>query len=103
VGFGGYPGNWTLAPLTAQSVGFASKPNEIEWGKVAAFSEMPYANQKIALGTDKEFLIKIEQTDGARLATIGQETANSTRVVEVTRLAMMNGNIVNVRVQVYET
>ncbi|MEM2138245.1 MAG: hypothetical protein QW568_04110 [Candidatus Anstonellaceae archaeon] len=103
VGFGGYPSNWTQAPLTAQSVGFASKQNEIEWSKVAAFAGMPYASQKIALGADKDFLIKIEQTDGARLVTIGQETTNATRVAEVTRLAMMNGSIVNVRVQVYET
>ena len=104
---GGYPTNWTLEPLSAQSIGLASRPHELDPYRVSALSSMAngsYASVKSALGIDRNFQVKIEAADdGARLATIGQEPANATRVVEVTRLAMLNGEIVNVRVQVYES
>ena len=98
---GGQPENWTGAPLSAQSIGLASKDNLLDWNRVAAFSSMPYANAKQILGTDYDFLVIIETPDGARYATIGQD-ANSTRAVEVTRMAILNDTVVKVRVRLYE-
>jgi hypothetical protein len=99
----GYPINWTSAPLEARSIGFANKPNELDWSKVSSFASMNYSNQKKLLGTDNDFLIKIESSDGASYAQIGRPEGNQTYTcsIEVTRLAMLNGTIVNLRVKVY--
>ena len=102
VSFGGSPQNWTMAPLTADAIGLAPKPNELDPYRIAALASLPYANAKRLLAIDKDFAVKIETLDRGRLITIGQEKFNSTRAVEVTRLAMLNGTAVDVRVQVYE-
>jgi hypothetical protein len=105
VSFGGYGDNWTAAPQSAQSIGFASRPNELDWARISAFASLPYASQKQLLGTANDFLIRIENLDGASYAQIGQAgtgAANdSARLVEVTRLAMLNGTVVNLRVRIY--
>jgi hypothetical protein len=99
----GTPFNWTLNPLTAQSIGFASRPNQLDPARVAAFGAVPYANAKQLLGIDRDFQVKIETPAGARYATFGQQAGNGTnRSVEVTRIATYNGQAVNVRVQVYD-
>lgn len=98
---GGQPENWTNAPLSAQSIGLASKQNLLDWNRVAAFSAMPYANAKQILGTDYDFLVIIETPEGARYATIGLDE-NSTRAAEVTRVAVLNDTIVRVRVRLYD-
>ena len=97
----GQPENWTSEPLNAQSIGFARKQNLLDWNRVAAFSSLPYANAKQLLGTDHEFLVIIETPDGARYATIGHDE-NSTRAVEVVRMAILNETVVKVRVRLYE-
>lgn len=102
VSTGGSPNNWTAEPLAAQSIGLAWRQNELDPYRLSALSSLPYANAKRILGAGREIAIKIETLDGARLATIGTETYNTSKAVEVTRAAMMNGSAVNVRVQVYE-
>jgi hypothetical protein len=99
----GDPINWTAAPLSARSIGFANKPNELDWSKISTFASMNYSNQKRMLGTDNDFLIKIESSDGASYAQIGRMEGNQTYTcsIEITRLAMLNGTIVNLRVKVY--
>ena len=97
----GTPFNWTQAPLAAQSIGFAPRQNVLDWGKVAAFSSLSYANEKKLLGTDYDFLVLIETPDGARFATIGLDTS-STRAAEVTRVAILNDTTVWVKVKLYE-
>lgn len=100
---GGYPLNWMVVPLSAQSIGFAALPNELDWGKVSSFSSLNYTDQKRLLGIDQEFLIKIDGLDGARYATIGIDPGiNASRAAEVTRAGFMNGTVVLLRVQVYE-
>ena len=98
---GGSPQNWTDAPELAQSIGFASSQNVIDWNRVAAFESLPYANAKQVLGIDREFLVVIETPDGARYATIGQD-GNSTRAAEVVRIAVVNNTVVHVKVRLYE-
>jgi len=98
----GHPFNWTLAPLEAQSAGLASRPNRLDTYRIAALESMPYAYAKRLLGTDSDFLIKIESPEGARYSTIGHEAVNSTRIVEVTRIATYNGAPAFVKVQLYE-
>ena len=102
VSTGGMPDNWTAEPLAAQSIGLAWRQNELDPYRLSALSTLPYANAKRILGAGREFAIKIETLDGGRLATIGNEAYNSSKAVEVTRIAMMNGSAVNVKVQVYE-
>lgn len=102
VSTGGSPGNWTSAPLAAQSIGLAWRQNEIDPYRLSALSSLPYANAKKILGVGREFAIKIETLDGGRLATIGNEAYNSSKAVEVARAAVMNGSAVNVKVQIYE-
>ena len=102
VNSGGYPANWTAAPLGAQSVGFANRPNELDWARISSFASLPYASQKQLLGTAHDFLIRIDSPDGASYAQIGQAPNSSARLSEVTRLAMLNGTIVDLRVRIYE-
>ena len=99
---GGQPLNWTQSPLSAKSIGLAKMPGELDSYRVDALSSLPYANAKYLLGLDGDFLIKIDAQDGAVLALIGQQPGNTTRAIEVTRVALYNGNMVNVRVQLYE-
>ena len=102
VSTGGSPNNWTMNPLTAQSIGLAWRQNELDPYRLAALSALPYANAKKILGVGQEFAIKVETLEGGRLSTVGSETGNSSKAVEVTRVARMNGSSVNVKVQVYE-
>ena len=102
VNSGGYGANWTGAPLGAKSIGFANRPNELDWTRISSFASLPYPIQKQMLGTDKDFLIVIDRSDGASYIQIGQESDNAAeQIAEVTRLGMLNGNIVNLRVRVY--
>jgi hypothetical protein len=105
VSTGGSPANWTASPLTAQSIGLAWRQNELDPYRLSALSSLPYANAKEILGVGREFMIKVETLDNGRLATYpanGTGAYNSSKAVEVTRMAMMNGSAVNVKVQVYE-
>lgn len=101
VSFGGY-GDWTAAPLDAKSIGFAERPNELDWTRISSFASLPYDSQKQLLGTSHDFLIKIDSPDGASYMQIGQAQNSSASSSEVTRLAMLNGTIVDLRVRVYE-
>lgn len=98
----GTPFNWTESPLSAQSIGIASRPNYLDPYRISALESLPYANAKRLLGTDYDFLIKIDSGEGARYATVGQEPSNTTRIVEVTRAASYQGSTAFVRVQLYE-
>ena len=98
----GQPFNWTSAPLSAQSIGLASKPYQLDPYRISALSSLPYANAKLLLGTDRDFFIKIETPEGARIATLGVEPGNTTRSVEVSRLGSYNGQPMFVRVRLYE-
>ncbi len=98
----GHPENWAQDPLNAQAIGLCSRPNELSSEKIAAFSSIPYANAKQMLGIDEEFFVKIETSEGARYASIGVEANNSSTILEVSRVALLNNTIVNVRVQLYE-
>ena len=98
----GSPEGWTESPENASSIGLASSQGKLDSHKLAAFSTMPYAFLKRALGTDKNFIVKVESGTGELYALAGQQPANTTRAVEVTRAAMLNNTVVFVRVQVYE-
>ncbi len=102
VGSPGVPENWTRAPLLVQHVGLASMPGVLDPYKVSALSAVPYANAKRMLGLDRDFYIRIETLDGMRYATYGSPAGNATAVSELSRLAMLNGTVVKVRVQLYE-
>ena len=41
VSFGGSPQNWTMAPLTADAIGLAPKPNELDPYRIAALAPPP--------------------------------------------------------------
>lgn len=101
VNSGGYGANWTNAPLDAKSIGFANRPNELDWTRISSFASLNYSEQKRLLGTDRDFMIIVDRSDGASYIQIGQESENAEQLVEVKRLAMLNGKIVNLRVRVY--
>lgn len=98
---GGQPENWTSAPNQTRSIGLASRQNVLDWERVSAFASLPYANAREALGTDHDFLVVIETPEGARFATIGLQN-NSTRAVEVARIAIVNNTMVHVKVRFYD-
>ncbi len=96
----GCPENWTLDPDNAPCIGLASTPNVLDREKVDAFSNLSYAYAKRAFGLDQDFLVRIESLDGARYSEVGAES-NSTLVSEVSRLAVLDGQTVRVKVRVY--
>jgi hypothetical protein len=99
----GKPYNWTLSPLEAESIGLAGRQRELDPLKVSALAQMPYAYQKLILGMDRDFFGRVEGGTGVLYALFGTEPGNqSTRWVETTRIAGMNGTIVFLRVRVYE-
>ena len=98
----GNPENWTMNASGAQAIGLASRPGVLDFYKVVAFSEMPYAYVKHKFGISSEFLVKIESPDGIRYATVGNESEPSNVSSQMSRLATMDGKPVVVRVQIYE-
>jgi hypothetical protein len=97
----GQPFNWTAAPQGAKSIGLAKKPNELDPYRVSALGSLPYADAKRLLGIESDFAVRIEAQGGAVLAAIGQ-MENSTRAVEVTRLALYEGEAASLKVRLYE-
>jgi hypothetical protein len=98
----GQPYNWTAAPLSAQSIGIARKQNELDPYKISTLAALPYANAKQLLGMGRNFWIRIDGNNGTGYPAIGQQPESSTMAVEVTRIAVVDGKTVKVRVQVYE-
>ncbi len=98
----GEPSNWTIDPLGAKRIGIASRQNVLDWGRIDALSSLSYAEQKIKLGIDNDFVIRIDSMEGARLATIGNEPNSTTLAAEISRFAVLDGKPVKVRVMAYE-
>ena len=99
----GQPFNWSEDPLDAQSIGLASGQNKLDYYKVEAFASLPYAYAKQFLGTDDDFYIRLESLDGLQMRPLmGFAPSNTTRVIEITRVAIYEGTIMNIKVQTYE-
>lgn len=99
----GHPFNWTADPSSAQSIGIASLPNRLDGARISALESLSYADAKHALGIGTEFYIRIDGQNGTIIySEAGQQPQNTSSRVEVSRLAILEGQIVDVRVQVYE-
>ena len=110
----GSPENWTELPESAKSIGLAIRPGVLDSHKLCALFGMQYsiANctspglqygyAKSIFGVDKDFFVKVESPGGVRLATMGEQPENASRAAEVTRVAMLDGSAVFLRVQVYD-
>jgi hypothetical protein len=101
VSFSGTPDNWTVAPYNASSIGLVSTSGILDSGRMSALSSLPYANAKEILGVDGDFWARVETMGGARIWWVGEE-GNSTQASEATRVAILNGSTVYVRVRTYE-
>jgi hypothetical protein len=97
----GQPFNWTASPLNASSIGLASTPGVLDNSRVAAFFALPYGNAKQLVGASQNFYVGLVGENGEAIASIGNGTANSTTSVELTRVAVYNGSIVDLEVRVY--
>ena len=113
-GSAGSPDNWTESPVNASTIGLAIRPGELDSHKLCALfgqnythlgcnqSGLQYGYAKSIFGVDKDFFIKVESPGGVLFATMGEQPANASRAAEVTRVAMLEGSAVFVRVQVYD-
>jgi hypothetical protein len=113
-GHTGTPENWTESPQDASSIGLASRPGELDSHKLCALfgpncyygscslPGLQYAYAKQIFGLDKDFYIKVESPGGVLYAAMGDQPQNATRAAEVTRIAMLDGNAVFLRVQSYD-
>lgn len=99
---GGEPWNWTADPPSAKRIGIASRQNVLDRTGIDALESLPYAQQKIKLGIDRDFVIRIDSMEGARLATIGSEPNSTTRSVEISRFATLDGKPVTLRLMAYD-
>jgi hypothetical protein len=113
-GHTGSPENWTLSPENAASIGLAIRPGELDSHKLCALfgtqyvhdgcnqTGLAYGYAKAIFGMDKDFFIKVESPGGVLFATMGEQSGNASRAAEVTRIAMLEGSAVFLRVQVYD-
>ncbi|MFA5105978.1 MAG: hypothetical protein WC506_03390 [Candidatus Micrarchaeia archaeon] len=99
---GGEPVNWTADPMAAKRIGLASRQNVLDWARIDSLSSLSYAEQKIKLGIDRDFVIRIDSAEGARLATIGNEPNSTSRSAEISRFAVLDNKPVRVRLMAYE-
>ena len=114
VGHTGSPENWTESPENANSIGLASSPGVLDSHKLCALFGMQYGIDnctsnglqygyaKSIFGLDKDFFLKVESPGGVLFATMGEQPENASRAAEVTRIAMLDGSAVFLRVQVYD-
>jgi hypothetical protein len=114
VGHFGSPENWTESPETAASIGLAMRPGELDSHKLCALfgtqyvhagcnlTGLQYGYAKTIFGLDKDFFVKVESPGGVLFATMGEQPENASRATEVTRIAMLDGSAVFLRVQVYD-
>jgi hypothetical protein len=98
----GQPYNWTLSPSTASAIGFASSPGVLDWRRIAAAASLNYSQAKAALGTERDFLIKVESPGGTRYATLGSEPNATVHALEIWRAGLLNDTLVYVKVQMYD-
>ncbi|MEI6597363.1 MAG: hypothetical protein WCL13_04135 [bacterium] len=81
--------------------GFATVPYKLSSAKIAQFTALNYSAQKSLLGMQEQFTFYIEDTNGVRLYEGGNLTVYSKVIVSITRYAVLDGNIVKLRVNVY--
>ena len=114
VDYTGSPENWTGSPENATSIGLAIRPGVLDSHKLCALfgqnytyancnqTGLQYGYAKSIFGIDKDFFVKVESPGGMLYAILGEQPENASRAAEVTRIAMLDGNVVFVRVQVYD-
>ena len=114
VGGPGHPFNWAEDPSSAQSIGISPLPNKLDPVRMDALANLSNTNhaayaiakQALGVGTENsttEFYIRVESRNGTTVySEMGVQSQNSSRLVEVSRLATLDGQMVNVKVQVYE-
>lgn len=98
----GTPYSWETNPSSALSLGLASSPGVLSLAKVSNFSSLTYGSAKTLLGVDKNFYVVVSNNSWSALYTLGNSAAQTNSSVGITRLATLNGQIVKVRVVVYE-
>ena len=86
---------------TLSMAGFATIPYRLSATKMAQFTALNYSAQKSLLGMQEQFSFYVEDANGVRLYEGGNLTVYSKDIVSITRLAMLNGNIVKLGVKVY--
>jgi hypothetical protein len=113
-GYTGSPENWTESPENAASIGLAIRPGELDSHKLCALfgpqytyascnqSGLQYGFAKSIFGIDKDFFVRVESPDGMLYAAMGEQPENASRAAEVTRIATLDGNVVFLKVQVYD-
>lgn len=97
----GYPDNWTLAPNESQMIGLAKTQNVLDPEKVAAFFNMTYNDTKRILGLQQDFFIEIVTPYGFEYGESGMNSTANRTLSEMSRIAMLNGETVWVKVRIY--
>lgn len=111
---GGVPARWERANQTPDSFGLVQEPNVLDVNKLNKFFNMNYSDIKYVMGMDNEYYISIIDLDGNILYSIRNDTgdingagssnggAADGQSASVTRFAILNNEIVKLRLVVYD-
>ncbi len=99
----GYPETWVNDINSTKIIGLAEKSNELSGLKVNALTRLDYDITKNLFGLNNyDLSIRILDINSNNIIDYGVHVTNAARAVEIERFAMMNGQIVRVKVNVWE-
>ena len=97
----GVPYDWEKSPSGASSMGLSSDKNILSPAKAANFTAMNYSDAKVLLGMDYDFYFAVEYLNGTGVYSLGNSSIPGAEAVSVGRLALLNGQMVKMRMVVY--
>lgn len=97
----GVPENWERDSLFVSTIGLASSQNVLSKNKLSNFTEMNYASAKSTLGLAYEFFFLVQDLANNTLYSSGNSSYGR-QSASVTRYALLDGEIVSIRVAVHD-
>jgi hypothetical protein len=97
----GYPENWTLNYSSAESFGIAKTPGVLDRAKVNALAGVPYGYLAYRFSMERDFSIVVEDYAGVRYLDTGAPNNNTNITVQATRVAVMDGVPMFVKVRIH--
>lgn len=99
----GEPADWEDAPGSARSLGLAKKgsPNELDFAKLSNFTAMNESQARALLGLRPQYAFQVDSIDSALSYESGNDSGMGKKSMGITRYAVLNGEIVKVKLYVH--
>lgn len=97
----GNPFNWEYNASTVKALGLATSKGVLSRQKLSNFTAMPYDSAKAALGFTYDFYLYVEDVNGTRLYSIGNQSFSAQHAVSITRFGVIGERKVRLRLVTY--